>query len=408
MTTKVSSFNNIGSSCIFTLENGTIRMIGEPGKSGAFGFYSKGRHTVSTISDEGVNIRSIEDKSFVPPPTRMGKIVQCVTDGHTTFAINESGDLFAWGYFRKKDAKQLPLELKFKRIIRAAWDQIMFVTIDNQNILFTRRESDFYAHIRAELSEIGPVVRCSPGASIRYYLDEEGKLMTCTSYKQVDSEENEIEEINKKVVNDCVWAICDEKIYYKTVDGVVHCIEAKSNNNLPSYRHSKDSMLERMWRERDPVMWNAIDARDNFSTGTVAFLHSDNTVHVRNDSPVPFYHRKDSIAFDTNIVDFDTSMVLLDSGIVMPITNNAWTRTDMVLAAFPEWSDDESVVYEMCKLNPRNFLCASERLRNDLEFCKKIALLGQDGLKCVQGKMRRNRELRPIKRLYDMAKEANG
>jgi hypothetical protein len=75
----------------------------------------------------------------------------------------------------------------------------------------------------------------------------------------------------------------------------------------------------------------------------------------------------------------------------------------MVLAAFPEWQDDEDVVFDLCKLNPRNFLCASDRLRHDVEFCKRIALLGLNALQCVDGKMRRNRELRPLKKLYDMA-----
>jgi hypothetical protein len=57
----------------------------------------------------------------------------------------------------------------------------------------------------------------------------------------------------------------------------------------------------------------------------------------------------------------------------------------------------------LIKETPKNFQFASQRLRKSVEFSKKVAALGPEHLAYVDGMMRRNRELRSYKRLYEMA-----
>ena len=392
MSIKVRSFDNSSACSVFTLEDGTIRMLGDSGKQGAFGFYSKGRFTVSTIADGRVTIQSIKDKTFVPPPTDMGKVVQCVTDGNTTYAINDEGKLFAWGYMRQKDHKILPFGKKIKRVVRLGWDQMVFVTSDGENVYFHRRTGDFYDIVANELATIGGLKCGSHDGNLRFYLDENSNLLAVAP-KRVDDNQMCY---NPVVVQDCVWAASAETVYYQTKSGTTHRVDRGDG-----YGYHSAWRLQELWEAKSPVIFDAIDARETLNQSGFAFLHDNNTIHTVHPS---YYKNQDSkFTFDQKIKQFDFSYVLLESGIVMPISQNAWTRTDMVLAAFPEWQDDEDVVYELAKLNPRNFLCASDRLRKDLDFCKRIALLGHHALVCVDGKMRRNRELRPLKKLYDIA-----
>ena len=109
--------------------------------------------------------------------------------------------------------------------------------------------------------------------------------------------------------------------------------------------------------------------------------------------------------FSSPIVQLGCTSVLLESGIVMPICENKYYQTNMILSVFPEWADDEEIVYEMCKICPRNFLSASPRLRKDIEFSKRICLLGASAMEFVDGMVRRNRELRPIQKLYGLLKD---
>ena len=393
MNTKVKYFSSAGGCSVFTLEDGSVRMLGSPGTTGAFGFYSKGRHTVSKISNGTVEIQTIKDNKFNPPAQGMGNIVECVTDGSTTYAINDEGKLFAWGYMRKKDHKILPFDKKIKRMIRLGWDQVVFVTANGENIYFHRRDGVFHNDVAEELETIGAVKCAAADGNSRFYIDEADNLLIAHAFNSNGKEERPV----RNLVRDCAWAISADTIYYQTKDGKTH----RSDNGKDAY--SDRWSIKDLWENKNPIMFDAIDAREGSSDG-IAFLHPCNKIYT--------YHSSWRLAenkgftFDKEIKQFDNSYALLDNGVLMPISENAWTRTDMVLAAFPEWQDDEDVVFDLCKLNPRNFLCASDRLRNDVEFCKRIALLGLNALQCVDGKMRRNRELRPLKKLYDMAGDA--
>jgi len=395
MNTKVRYFSNAGGCSVFTLEDGSIRMLGSPGTTGAFGFYSKGRHTVSKIANGAVTIQTIKDNRFNPPPQNMGNLIECVTDGNTTYAINDEGNLFVWGFTRKKDHKALPFDKKIKRLIRLGWDQVVFVTETGENIYFHRREGEFYDHVAAELESIGGLKYAVADGTTRLYMDEGDNLLTVRSSKKTDK----VVVPSIDVVHDCSWALCSDTIYYQTKNGKTHRVSHGDDSN-----YNDRSGIREMWEEKSPIMFDAIDVREGSSHVGFTFLHPSNKIYT-----IYANWRSDAnkeLTFPKNIKQFDNAYVLLENGIVMPISENNWTRTDMVLAAFPEWQDDEDVVFDLCKLNPRNFLCASDRLRKDVDFCKRIALLGYDALLCVDGKMRRNRELRPLKKLYDMAGDA--
>lgn len=390
---KVSYFYNANGCSVLTLEDGSVRMLGEAGKSGAFGFYSKSRNTVSKITNEGVTVQCIKDKNFAPLPLNMGKIVQCITDGATSFAINDKGKLFVWGFVKAKDNKHLPFGEKIKRIVRIQWDQIVFVTDSNKNILFTRN-SDKTENLLRHLSSIGGLLHGSSDSRMGFLLDESRTLTVFIE----DRDEEERVHYTEHKINKCVWAFLAEAIYCKDEKGKVY----RFTQENPKYYYGSHHIIEDMWKEKNPILFDAIDARENWHNPLYGFRHEGNTVYV-----VSTFNRGNdtikSFTFDKEIKQFDPFMVMFNDGMIMPITENIWTRTDMILSAFPEWQDDEDTVYELCKVNPRNFLCASERLRNSVEFCKKIALIGQEAMKCVEGKVRRNRELRPIKKLYDMA-----
>lgn len=393
MDTKVRHFHNSGACSVFTLEDGSVRMLGSPGTGGAFGFYSKGRHTVSNIANGTVTIQTIKDNKFSPPPQDMGKVIECVTDGNTTYAINDEGTLFAWGYMRQKDHKILPFGKKIKRIIRLGWDQTVFVTASGENILFHRREGEFYNKVEAELESVGALKYAVTDSSMRLYIDEGDNLLAV--YPPESSlKGNEPPVV--KLVRDCAWAICADSIYYQTKDGKTHRAHPDKYSSVSGRWGIFD-----MWTEKNPILFDAIGACESGSRDGFSFLHENNTIHTH----FPSWRKDDAkkVSFDKAIKQFDNSCVLLENGMVMPISENEWTRTDMVLAAFPEWQDDEDAVYELAKLNPRNFLCASDRLRKDVEFSKKIALLGYNALCCVDGGIRRNRELRPLKKLYGIA-----
>jgi hypothetical protein len=399
METKVISFSSSYATNTFCLSDGSIRMIGDAGKTGTFGFYSKGTNTVSCISNSGVKVRSIVDNKFILPPTKMGKIIQCETVGSATYAIDEDFNLHYWGTLSKFELKNIPADRKVKRMIAFSFSSLVFVLPNGKNVLHRIRKGtvgDELHELANAMTTCGALKNAFVDNGYLSLLEENGKLTIITFHRSAEKAKSS-KWLDKIEVDNCEWIISSSNIYYKTTDkGVCEFITNDS-------RYQK-SFLEKLYEEKNPILLNAKMGFNNYSGGSeTSLLTEDNSV-VSID-----YHTNElnlrSYSFNSPVVQLGCTSVLLESGIVMPIRENKYYQTNMILSVFPEWADNEEIVYDMCKICPRNFLSASPRLRKDIEFSKRISLLGANAMEFVDGMVRRNRELRPIQKLYGLLKD---
>lgn len=401
METKVISFSSSYATNTFCLSDGSIRMIGDAGKTGTFGFYSKGTNTVSSISNNGVSVRSIVDTKFILPPTNMGKIIQCETVGTATYAIDEDFNLHYWGTLSKFELKNIPADRKVKRMIVFSFSSVVFVLPNGKNVLHRMRKGsvgDELSELANAMTTCGALKNAFVDNGYLSLLEENGKLTIITFHRTISSGSVTTTKYLEKIeVDNCEWIISSSNIYYKTRDkGVCEFITNDS-------RYQK-SFIEKLYKDKNPILMNAKMGFHVYAGGSeVCLLTEDGGVVSVN------YHTNElslkAYYFSSPIVQLGCTSVLLESGIVMPICENKYYGTNMILSVFPEWADDEEIVYDMCKICPRNFLSASPRLRKDIEFSKRICLLGASAMEFVDGMVRRNRELRPIQKLYGLLKD---
>jgi hypothetical protein len=404
MSITVTSFFSGYNCAAFTLSDGSVRMIGEAGRDGAFGFYSRGTHSCCKITPNGVNVSSVGNKNFHGPPENFGHIVRCITIWGMTFAIDTTGRLYAWGTFGKKVWESLPFDRTFKDIICAKWGTVVFVQTNGENLIFNFRKdpSAEFMVLEENAKKFAPIASASYDSSGGYMMDASGNMLW------FHDKNHEFRGDNKKApkwvtstVNGCMWASFSEgNLIYRDVKGVHVAFYDKGNQ----YR-GISRIVEAVHNEPNSPVHNAIAAEDNFNTGHQSFLLSDYSIFSY--APQRYNWDKDSQGqspvFSDGVKQFDSNFVLTNKGVVIPISNEAWSRTDMVLSAFPEWADNEDIVFEMCKISPRNLACASTRLRKDVEFSKRIAALGAHAFLHIDGMVRRNRELRSYKHLYRLS-----
>jgi|688.fasta_scaffold56540_2 hypothetical protein len=397
MSIKVDSFFSGHSAAAFTLSDGSIRMVGEAGREGAFGFYSKGCHSYTKISPNGVIVGSISNKYFHAPPQHIGHIVKCVTMWGMTFAIDNTGRLYAWGTFKKRQWDSIPFDRTFKNIMCVGWGTILFTQTDGTSVpMFLREEGPsttmFFQHAKSFPAIKSAAIARDSG----YMMGEDGSLLYYWDKNGSDSDKSC--DWKCKTVSDCIWAsFSDGSLIYRDGRGV-H-IAMRGNNKWST------SMSIAAVEDKESPIHRAVASADHFTNDNQAFLLDDNSILRCINGRFRGDKCEGSITpvFEDGVKQFDCNFVLTNKGVIIPISDEAWSRTDMVLSAFDEWADDEDIVYGMCKIAPRNFLCASNRLRKDVDFCKKIAQLGPHAYQYIDGMVRRNRELRPYKHMYAMA-----
>lgn len=383
MKTKVVSFDTDYNSACFVTNHGDVRFVGDSGKYGQFGYWSKGTGTVSVINESGVNVHSIGDSSYRPPPKNMGKIVKCIMHHGMTLALNESNDLLIWGTVKKKLWQSLPHNEAIKDIM-VFGEQIAFITTKDVPCIVTLRGcgSSLSRHITdAMLAHKNPTnVMASWGVGYARFQDG-------TTVIVHDSDDDPDNKEIKSFKCNTEWVASDWEFLYWKSNGKVHSIARRDNSN------------ENL--NRSDALEKAIKVT---STGDhLAWLTDDNVVHI----PAHTWYERDKepseIQLDKPPTDFSCSFILDADGILIPMKSESYGGAHLILSAFPDWADDEDVVMKLIKQSPTNFQFASPRLRKSVEFSKKVAALGPKHLLEVDGMMRRNRELRSYKRLYDLA-----
>jgi hypothetical protein len=397
MSIKVDSFFSGSSVAAFTLSDGSIRMIGEAGRDGAFGFYSKGNHSYTKISSNGVIVGSIGNKYFHAPPQNLGHIVKCVTMWGMTFAIDSTGRLYAWGTFKKRQWEAIPFDRTFKNIICIGWGTILFIQMDGTSVPMFLRQEGQPANAFCQYAQSFP---CIKHATVQrdsgYMMGENGSLLYFWDNNGDDNDKSC--DWQHKTVNDCLWAsFSDGNLIYRDGRGVHIAMRSKN-------KWGTSMSIDAVEDKTSPIH-RAVASADHFANDHQAFLLDDNSIMRCINGRFRGDRHEGSLTpmFDGGVKQFDCNFVLTNKGVIIPISDEAWSRTDMVLSAFDEWADDEEIVYDMCKIAPRNFLCASNRLRKDIDFCKKVAQLGPHAYQYIDGMVRRNRELRPYKHMYAMA-----
>lgn len=394
MSITVNSFFSGNNCAAFTLNDGSVRMVGEAGREGSFGFYSKGNHSYTKISSSGVIVGSIGNKYFHAPPQNIGHIVRCVSIWGMTHAIDNTGRLYAWGTFKKREWEALPFDRTFSDIVCVGWGHIVFVQTDGTNLVMNHRDESPASIVFSDHAKSFPAIKSAAlSGNSGYMMDHSGNML----YFWDDGDDKK-SEWKHSTVSGCMWAsFSDGSLIYRNGSGVQ--IAMREEN-----KWSTGTCIEAV-EDSSSLIHSAVAASDNFSNGYQSFILSDNSLlrlmpgrwrgqnGKNNQTPV----------FEDEVKQFDANFVLTSKGIIIPVSDEAWSRTDMVLAAFDEWADNEDIVYDMCKIAPRNLLCASDRLRKDIDFCKRIAQLGPQAFQYIDGMMRRNRELRTYKHMYAMA-----
>jgi hypothetical protein len=383
MKTKVVSFDTDYNSACFVTNHGDVRFVGDSGKYGQFGYWSKGTGTVSVVDQSGVNVHSIGDNSYRPPPKNIGKIVKCIMHYGMTLAINESNELLVWGTVKKKLWDSLPHNEAIKDIF-VFGEQIAFITTKDVPCIITLRgcgSALFGTITDALLAHKKPTnVMASWGGG--YARFEDGTTVIAHDANE-DPDNKEIRSFKCNTE----WVASDWEFLYWKSNGKVHSIERRDNSNAKLNRSDALEKAVKVTSKGDHIAW----------------LTDDNVVHL----PLHSWHQRDNhpmeFQLDKPPTDFSSSFILDADGILIPMKSESYGGAHLILAAFPDWADDDDVVMKLIKQSPTNFKFASTRLRKSVEFSKKVAALGPKHLEEVDGMMRRNRELRSYKRLYDMA-----
>lgn len=388
MSHKVISFSSHYQSACFVTDDGSVKFIGDSGKSGNFGYWSKGNGTISTVSGGKVSVNSIGDKSFRPPPTEMGKIVKAQMCHEATFALDEDGRLYVWGSLKKKRWEAIPHNVKMKDIFidNMMW---LFIPQSGKNIVIINSrysESPFLLHFKNQLeSSTARIVHtcCTYNAGFIKY--DDGSAYVCISEDKDDGGRA----TNKSfTIPKCDWIGSDgNQIVWKS-DGEIRKLPLRENRY---YRNPSTDHI-------DSAINAAVDLYGDFDK--IVVLDGDNCIHTQ--ANWHFNGETDTIQLSGKPLSFDRNYALTSDNRIVPIMEQKWCGASMVLAAFPEWADDEDFVLGLVKISPSNFANASSRLRKNIEFSKKVASFGPEHLKYVDGMLRRNRELRSYKRLYEI------
>lgn len=388
MSDKVISFASHRASACFVTDDGGVKFIGDSGKSGNFGYWSKGNGTISTVSGGKVSVKSIGDKSFRPPPTDMGKIVKAQMCYEATFALDEDGRLHVWGSLKKKRWEAIPHNVKMNDIFidNTMW---VFVPKTGGNIVILNSRysgSPFLMDFKKQLeSSTAPIsnIACTYGAGFVKYAD--GSAYVCISE---DRDKSETPSNKSFTIPKCDWIGSDGNIILWKSDGEVRSIPCSSYG-----RHHVNISSDFQGK-----IENAVDLYGDFDK--IVVIDKDNCLHMPHNWL--FNGEIESIQLSGKPLAFDLNYVLTSNNRIVPIRDMKWCGASMILAAFPEWADDEDFVLELVKISPSNFAHASSRLRKSVEFSKKVASFGPEHLRYVDGMLRRNRELRSYKRLYEI------
>jgi hypothetical protein len=381
MKTKVVSFDTDYHAACFVTNHGDVRFVGDSGKYGQFGYWSKGSGTVAVVGSNGVKVNSIGDSSYRPPPQNMGKIIKCVMHYGMTFAITEENDLLVWGTVKKKLWENLPHNEAIKDVFVFGESLAFITTKDVPLIVDIRGTGNGIAlHIKDAILKYRQPTSVMCGWGIGYARFSDGTTVVAHDVE----DENDSKTIKFFKCN-TEWIGADWDFLYWKSNGKVHSL---------SRRDSPQSS------NRSDVLQKAVKIHS--AGDTICWLTEDNVVHVpshrwheRGEKPIEFQLDKEPLAFTY-------SFILDADGILMPLKEESFGGAHLILSAFPDWADDEDVVMKLIKQSPRNFQFASPRLRKSVEFSKKVAALGPKHLLEVDGMMRRNRELRSFKRLYDL------
>ncbi len=388
MQTKVVSFDVQYNAACFVTNHGDVRFVGDASKYGQFGYWSKGNSTVAVVNSNGTTVRSLGDKNYRSPPQDMGKIVKCLMRYDATFALDENNKLNVWGTVKKKTWEALPHSEKIKDIIPFGSCAIIFVKEDGKNQLFEFRKIDnlIFANIQAFLNHNKSGISSAAfDHNIGWIRFNNGETVICHDLNDDSCDKPCTPNL---FVCQTEWVANDwHYLYWKTSGGVKSITRRDSSHHNP---------LNRSEAMKDAVY--ACSFGDH-----LCWMNEDYSVHClswdwyqRDKEPLSF-------AFDKKPMSIHPYFIQDADGILISCRKDTWSGADLILSAFPEWADDENIVMNLIKETPKNFQFASQRLRKSVEFSKKVAALGPEHLAYVDGMMRRNRELRSYKRLYEMA-----
>lgn len=389
MSEKVTSFHTGYASACFVTDDGSVKFIGDSGKSGVFGYWSKSIGTVSTVSKGRVSVNSIGDKTFRPPPHDMGRIVKAKLSYHATFAIDESGKMSVWGSVKKKLWETIPHNIKMKDIFI---NNFMWVFVpqsgNNVVILNSRYDSNplmLFMRDRIESSTAG-ISQVSYSYNTAFIKHDDGSAYVCM---RKDGDDDKFE-IKSFIIPKCDWIASDGyRIAWKS-DGEVRKLDISDRS------HYHTTTME-LYGDR---LNTAVDVHGDFDYLT--FLDRDNCIYTPTMRGWGGDNEMVSIQLGDKPLAFDGNYALTANNRIIPIREMKWSGASMILSAFPEWADDEDFVLDLVRISPSNFAHASSRLRKSIEFSKKVASFGPEHLKYVDGMIRRNRELRSYKRLYEI------
>lgn len=376
----------------FCMSDGSVRMIGNPGKFGSFGFDSSGRAFRSTISSSGVIFNSVGNKVFVHPPKIQDDIVQCVSNGVQTFALIRDGvrnlkKVIYWGSFLKKQIKNIPPVAT--SIICIGSSGFVFVNEYKNHYYYNTKKGNEYVNkemIDSSTSKV--ILSCFLSIYISYCYREDG--ICHIGYIDVNEQYPSFKKI---VVKNCHWVVYDaSKVFY--------CYGKNRDIESIGYMHS--GAMDKIMLSFPKILQSVKSIEYVLSQDCIVILTNTGQVHT--------YHNytnelRGPYVFSFPVSSINSGFAILQNGIAIPLINNMFSKKDemKVLSAIPEWSDDEDAVYDICKINPDNFLFASKRLRKSIPFSKKIILIGSHVKKYIDGVVRRNPEIRPIIKLYELS-----